>query len=106
MAYPRGHVALERALSKLGLASRSEGRRLVRDGAVTVNGRVETNPLAPVQPERDRIDVRGRASAARVWRTIAFHKPRGTMTTRRDPEGRRTVFDILGPAADGLIAVG
>jgi 23S rRNA pseudouridine2605 synthase len=106
MKYARGHVALERALSKLGLASRSEGRQLVRDGAVTVNGRVETDPLAPVRPERDRIEVGGRAAAARAWRTIAFHKPRGTMTTRRDPEGRRTVFDVLGEAGDGLIAVG
>ena len=106
MRYAAGHVALERALSKLGLASRSEGRQLVRDGAVTVNGRVETNPLAPVRPERDRIQVGGAPPSSRPWRTIAFHKPRGTMTTRKDPEGRRTVFDVLGAAGDGLIAVG
>jgi pseudouridine synthase len=106
MRYAAGHVALERALSKLGLASRSVGRQLVRDGAVTVNGRVETNPLAAVHPERDRIQVGSAAEATRPWRTIAFHKPRGTMTTRKDPEGRRTVFDVLGPLADGLVAVG
>ena len=106
MPYAKGKVALERALSKLGLASRSEGRQRVRDGAVTVNGRVETNPLAPVHPERDRIEMGGAATCVRAWRTIAFHKPRGTMTTRKDPEGRRTVFDVLGPVADGLIAVG
>jgi 23S rRNA pseudouridine2605 synthase len=106
MRYARGHVALERALSKLGLASRSEARRLIRDGGVTVNGRAETSPLASVHPERDRIDVRGRAAVARAWRTIAFHKPRGTVTTRRDPEGRPTVFDVLGAEADGLVAVG
>jgi len=56
MKYPRGHVALERALSKLGLASRSEGRRLIRAGGVSVNGRTETEPLAAVHPERDRIE--------------------------------------------------
>jgi 23S rRNA pseudouridine2605 synthase len=106
MRYPRGQVALERAMSKVGLASRKEAQRLVRDGAVTVNGRTETNPLAAVHPERDRIEVAGRSRAARPWRTIAFHKPRGTVTTRRDPEGRRTVFDVLGDIADGLIAVG
>jgi 23S rRNA pseudouridine2605 synthase len=106
MKYPSGHVALERALSKLGLASRSEGRRLIRDGGVIVNGRAETNPLAAVRPERDAIALQGRAPAPRAWRTIAFYKPRGTMTTRRDPDGRRTVFDVLGPAGDGLIAVG
>jgi 23S rRNA pseudouridine2605 synthase len=106
MKYPAGHVALERALSKLGLASRSAGRNLVRDGVVTVNGRRETNPLAAVRPERDRIEVGGAPAPERAWRTIAFHKPRGTITTRKDPDGRPTVFDVLGPAAEGLIAVG
>jgi len=106
MIYPTRHVALERALSKVGLASRTEARRLIGDGAVRVNGRIETNPLAPVHPERDRLEIAGRTAAARPWRTIAFHKPRGTVTTRRDPEGRPTVFDVLGAAADGLIAVG
>ena len=107
MRYPRGHVALERALSKRGLASRSDARQLIRDGLVLVNGRTVDDPLAPVRPEQDRIAIDGRSSApARAWRTIAFHKPRGTVTTRRDPEGRPTVFDVLGAAADGLIAVG
>jgi 23S rRNA pseudouridine2605 synthase len=106
MRYARGKVALERAMSKLGLASRSEAQRLVRDGTVSVNGRTQTDPLAAVHPELDRIEIAGRAAAARPWRTIAFHKPRGTVTTRRDPDGRPTVFEILGDAADGLIAVG
>jgi len=106
MKYARGHVALERALSKLGLASRSEAQRLIRAGHVTVNGHVRANPLDGVRPEQDRIEVAGTAAAARPWRTIAFHKPRGTVTTRRDPEGRKTVFDVLGVEADGLVAVG
>jgi pseudouridine synthase len=106
MRYRRGHVALERALSKLGLASRTEARQLVRAGRVSVNGRTAADPLAGVNPERDRIVVDGRTSGPRPWRTIALHKPRGTVTTRRDPEGRRTVFDVLGAEADGLVAVG
>lgn len=106
MRYKRGYVALERALSKLGAASRADARRLVRDGEVTVNGAVVRDPLAAVSPERDEIRVRGRRAARRMWRTLAFHKPRGTVTTRRDPEGRRTVFDVLGDEAEGLIAVG
>lgn len=104
--YPSRHVALERALSKLGLASRSEARRLIRDGAVTVNGRVMTNPLEAVVPERDGIAIGNVQPQSRPWRTIAFHKPRGSVTTRRDPQGRTTVFDLLGDAGAGLIAVG
>jgi 23S rRNA pseudouridine2605 synthase len=106
MRYPRGHVALERALSKLGLASRRDARRLVRGGAVTVNGRTITDPLAAVHPERDRIEADGRTAARPAWRAIALHKPRGIVTTRRDPDGRTTVFDLLGSAGDALVAVG
>jgi pseudouridine synthase len=107
MRYKPGYVALERALSKVGLASRSDARRLIRDGLVRVNGRTADDPLAPVHPERDSIAIAGRVtSPARAWRTIAFHKPRGTVTTRRDPDGRPTVFDVLGDEAEGLIAVG
>lgn len=104
--YPRGRVALERALSKLGLASRRDAQRLIRAGDVSVNGRRVMDPLASVSPERDAIVVGSREAKARAWRTIAFHKPRGCVTTRRDPEGRATVFDVLGEAAEGLIAVG
>ena len=93
-------------MSKLRLASRTEAQRLVRSGAVTVNGRVVRDPLAPVVPERDAIAIAGKTQPAPAWRTIAFHKPRGTVTTRRDPQGRRTVFDVLGEAAEGLVAVG
>lgn len=106
MRYPRGQVALERALSKLGLASRSEARVLVRDGRVRVDGRVATDPLAGVNPDRSAITVDNEPAPAREWRTIVFYKPRGVVTTKRDPQGRRTVFDVLGPAADGLVAVG
>lgn len=128
MRYARGHVALERALSKRGSASRREAQQLIRGGAVTVNGAVVTDPLASVRPEKDiiRIDPasdarpdpstgsaspratsRGeRAKRVEGWRAIAFYKPRATMTTRRDPQGRRTVFDVLGETADGLLAVG
>lgn len=105
---PAGQVTLDRALSKLGLASRADARRLIADGRVAVNGRVVTRPATMVVPERARISIDGAAPtegrAAR--RTLLFHKPRGTVTTRRDPEGRRTVFDVLGDAGRGLVAVG
>jgi 23S rRNA pseudouridine2605 synthase len=101
-----GTVRLDRALSKLGLASRSEAKRLILDGEVAVRGRIVVEPAYLVVPERARITVRGATAPQRRWRLLAFHKPRGTVTTRRDPEGRKTVFDAIGSEADGLIAVG
>ena len=98
-------VRLDRALSKLGLASRSEARQLIQTGSVTVRGRTITDPAHLIALDAT-IAVAGRTARAVEWRTIAFHKPRGVVTTRRDPEGRKTVFDLLGDAGNGLVAVG
>jgi pseudouridine synthase len=92
--------------SKARAIARSEAQRRIRAGEVTVNGRLVLDPLAPVHAERDRIAIAGASAEARPWRTIAFHKPRGIVTTRSDPQGRRTVFDLLGDAGEGLVAVG
>ena len=95
-------------MSKLGLASRTEARQLILDGRVTVNGRVVRHPTTAVALEKARISIDGAAPAEdrAPRRVLLFHKPRGTVTTRRDPEGRRTVFDVLGDAGRGLVAVG
>ena len=102
----RRGVSLDRALSKLGAASRTDARALVVAGRVRVDGRVVTNPAAQVVPEIARITVDGTVIERRPWRLIAFHKPRGVITTRRDPAGRSTIFDVLGAVGAGLIAVG
>jgi len=102
----RGVVRLDRALSKLGVASRVEARRLIADGRVRVAGKIVRDPAKLVIPEQRTIDVDGAIAAARSWRTIALHKPRGVVTTRRDPAGRTTVFDLLSEDLRTLVAVG
>ena len=101
-------MPLARALSKLGLASRSRARRLIAAGRVAVNDQVVTDAAARVVLGRARIEISGAPATVTSTerRLIAFHKPRGTVTTRRDPEGRPTVFDVLGDAGRGLIAIG
>jgi 23S rRNA pseudouridine2605 synthase len=103
----KGTVSLERALSKLGLASRSEARGLIRAGRVRVDGRTVTNPSTRVVPERVTIAIDG-ISPPRATSplTIVLHKPRGYVTTRSDPDGRQTIYDLLGDLPERVIPVG
>jgi len=90
-----GRVGLARALSKLGYCSRSAAFELIRAGRVRLNGATPKNPETPVRLERDRIEVDG----VRVGRTEKtywmLNKPRGTVTTAADEQGRETVYGAL-----------
>jgi 23S rRNA pseudouridine2605 synthase len=100
-------VSLERALSKLGLASRSEARALIVAGRVTVDGKAIGDPSRRITPEHAAIAIDGREPArAATPIVIALHKPRGYVTTRSDPEGRKTVYDLLKELPQRVVPVG
>jgi 23S rRNA pseudouridine2605 synthase len=99
-------VPLNRALSKLGVLSRAQATEAIRSGRVAVGGRVVRDPARPVIPERARIAVDGALVSRAAPRTLLLYKPRGVVTTRRDPEGRPTVYDVVGEPARGLSPVG
>ncbi len=101
-----GFVSLERAMSKLGLASRSEARELIRAGRVAVGGRTETDPLREIVPESAGIEIDGSSTRRAEPLTILLHKPRGVVTTRSDPQGRPTVYGCLEGLETHLIPVG
>jgi 23S rRNA pseudouridine2605 synthase len=99
-------VRLERALSKLGLASRSEARRLIEAGRVEVDGRVAVDPGTMVVPERARIRIGGTDVIPAPPIVVALHKPRGVVTTRSDPDGRPTVYSLLEGLDTHVVPVG
>jgi 23S rRNA pseudouridine2605 synthase len=98
-------MRIQRALARAGVASRRHAELLVADGRVTVNGEVARTGMS-VDPARDRIAVDGTpiaAPAERRW--LVLNKPTGVLTTRADPDGRKTVFDLV-PPHPGLTYVG
>ena len=97
---------LERVLSKSGLASRTIARGWIGEGRVAVNRRTVRDPDHWVDPHRDRITLDGKAlrSAAKTY--ILLYKPKGYLTTRKDPEGRPTVYDLTSGAGMWLSPVG
>ena len=101
-----GEVSLERALSKLGIASRSQARALVLAGRVRIAGERVLDPGRPVVPEGLAIAIDGAPVGEPPRRTLLFYKPRGVVTTRADEQGRRTVYDCIGEEATGLGPVG
>ena len=68
-------------------------------GRVGVDGRFVRDPGHRVVPERIRVSIDGAELARPAWRTVLLHTPRGVVTSRADPEGRRTVYDVLAEAA-------
>ena len=101
-----GRVALERALSKLRFSARAGAAELIRAGRVSVRGDVVVDPGRRVDPEHDDIRLDGAPPPRRERLVVACHKPRGMVVTRRDPQGRPTIFERLADLPDGLVAVG
>jgi len=99
-------VSLARALSKLGMASRAQAAELITQGRVRIDGRVETNPGRFVNPDRTRIQIDGLAHERAPWRMIALNKPRQVVTTRSDPQGRTTVYDLLEDLDTRVVPIG
>lgn len=102
----RPNVSLARALSKLGVTSRTLARKMVLSGRVTVNGRTLTNPETRVHPERDKIALNGKVVVRVERHYFMLNKPVGVVTTRSDEKGRPTVYGLLKDRGSWLFPVG
>ncbi|TAK08944.1 MAG: rRNA pseudouridine synthase [Candidatus Manganitrophaceae bacterium] len=99
-------VSLARALSKLGIISRSQARPLIESGRVSVNGRCIRNPEVRVDPDREVIRIDDRVIRAATPVYLMMHKPKGVVTTRSDERERKTVYDLLGEEGRWIFPVG
>ena len=103
---PSSGIRLQKLLSAAGVSSRRAAERLMETGRVTVNSRVVTRLGATADPTRDDIRVDGRRIVIGRRRYLLVYKPRGYVTTRADPEGRRTVLDLVIHVHDYVYPVG
>ncbi len=90
-------VRLDKVLSDAGLCSRSDARKWIRAGRVTVSGKVVTKPETKVDPETESVAADGEAVLWAKERYYMLHKPAGVITATEDPT-QKTVLDLLPPA--------
>jgi 23S rRNA pseudouridine2605 synthase len=108
---PNRGVRLQKAMADAGIGARRDCEDLITAGRVRVNGRVVTTLPCFVEPEVDVVDLDGEvielpvpatqssvAGKTRALTYVLVNKPKGVITTTRDPEGRRNVLDLLPPA--------
>ncbi len=100
-------IRLQKALADAGIASRRAGEKLIASGRVKVNGQVVTTLGSKVDPVTDVVEVDGKPIDSLVRkRYLMLNKPAGYVTTVSDPEGRRTVLDLLKEVKERVYPVG
>lgn len=103
-------VRLQKAMADAGIGARRDCEEMITAGRVRVNGKVVTTLPCFVDPRRDVVELdgsvidlpdttaeSGKPAAERRYTYVLVNKPKGVITTTRDPEGRRSVLDLLPP---------
>ena len=103
---PSAKERIAKRMARAGLCSRREAERWIAEGRVTLNGKLLDTPAVTVGV-RDRIEVDGKLISARErTRLWLFHKPSGTVSTNNDPEGRKTIYELLPKDLPRVMSVG
>jgi 23S rRNA pseudouridine2605 synthase len=98
---------LQKIIAHAGVSSRREAEAMIREGRVTLNGRVVTELGTRADPDRDHIKVDGKLiTKAEPHRYILLYKPKEVMTTVEDPQGRRTVIELVRGIRERIYPVG
>lgn len=102
---PEPGVRLNRYLASCGLGSRRKCEELIRDGRIEINGRVVLDLATKVLPG-DFVRFDGRVVRQAEEITLLLHKPKGFLCTKDDPQGRKTIYDLVPPKFQTLNYVG
>jgi 23S rRNA pseudouridine2605 synthase len=102
----KSSMTLDRVLSRFGLASRTAACKAIQAGRVKVNGKVIRDPEFWTDPRIDAIHVDGERIRKAQNTYLLFYKPKGVITSHGDPQGRKTVYDCLGPEFPWVSPVG
>ena len=106
VAKPAEPMRIAKAIAHAGICSRRDAERMIEAGRVAVNGKVLATP-AHVVTAKDRITVDGKPlPEGQSPRLFRYYKPRGLVTSHKDPQGRRTVFEALPEGLPRVVSVG
>src|SRR4051812_582238 len=97
---------LQKIIARAGIASRRAAEELITSGRVRVNGAIVNQLGTRVDARGDKVEVDGRRIVAESPVYIVLHKPRGVVSTLRDPEGRKTVAELVSAAGARVFPVG
>jgi 23S rRNA pseudouridine2605 synthase len=99
-------VRLQKVLARAGVASRRAAEDLIAAGRVRVDGRVVTQLGTKIDPHTSRVEVDGQRTVREAPVYVMLNKPRGTVSTMRDPQGRPTVRELLADVPVRVYPVG
>ncbi len=103
---PKNNVRLQKYLAACGLGSRRACELLIDDGVVTVDGEVVNQQGVTIDPSRQTVHVHGRRVGEESKVYLALNKPRDFLCTSSDPEGRKTVHDLLPKGYERVYTIG
>jgi 23S rRNA pseudouridine2605 synthase len=100
-------MRLNKFIAHYSTYSRREADRAIQEGYVRVDGEVETNPATQVDERTVKVSVSGKKIVpSDQYTVIVFNKPKGELVTKKDPQGRRTIYDTLDKKYKHFIPVG
>ena len=102
----KSETRISKYLAKAGLASRREAEKLILDGRVTLNGKTVIEPWKNCN-KNDVLKFDGTIVNQSISTTLyQLHKPRGYLSTSKDPRGRKTIFDLFEGELSHLMIIG